>query len=374
MEATGLEPLDYQWQFNGTDISAATSSSYTVIGAQAADAGSYTVVVADVQGSVTSDAAILTVNVPPFINTPPASQSASPGSNVAFSVQAGGTVPLSYQWRFNGSNLLGAVSSAYGITNAQTANTGTYDVIITNGYGSITSPPALLSVVWPLATLSGRVIQGASGLPGVKVSAGTNFSFSGAGGYYTNLKVPEGMNALVVPSLGGYAFAPSARSLVVVSNTSLPDFMAFPTLALAQVTNGAYQLTFAPGFTCKVQASTNLHDWQTVFSTNNVATNTLLLQFTDTNAANLPTRFYRVGQSLASKPTLTNWTATSHFVSLEGIAAPVLTCQIEASTNLVSWVTLFSSNLSDTAPFSFRYDDLTNSPVRFYRLSQSPGF
>jgi hypothetical protein len=56
------------------------------------------------------------------------------------------------------------------------------------------------------------------------------------------------------------------------------------------------------------------------------------------------------------------------------VSAPVLACQIDASTNLTSWVTIFSSNLPAAAPFQFRYAETTNSPVRFYRLSQTPGF
>ena len=63
--------------------------------------------ITNVQGSVTSSPAILTVNVPAFVTTPPANQTVSPGSNVVFGVTAGGTLPLSYQWRFNGSNILG---------------------------------------------------------------------------------------------------------------------------------------------------------------------------------------------------------------------------------------------------------------------------
>ena len=226
-----------------------------------------------------------------------------------------------------------------------------------------------------VASLSGRVVQGTSGLPGVRVSVGANISFTGAEGYYTNLNLPQSTNVVsVVPSLAGYAFAPSAQSLVVLTNTSLPDFMAFPSLALAQVANGAFQLTFAPAFTCQVLASSDLGHWQPVLSTNNISTNTLLLQFTDANAANLPTRFYRVGQTFAGPPALTNWVATGHSMSLDCVAAQVLACQVEASTNLTSWVTIFSSNLPATAPFQFRYAETTNSPVRFYRLSQTPGF
>jgi hypothetical protein len=111
-----------------------------------------------------------------------------------------------------------------------------------------------------------------------------------------------------------------------------------------------------------------------VFTTNNTSTNTLLLQFTDTAAANLPTRFYRVRQTFAGPPALTNWTATDHSVSLGCVAAQVLACQVDASPNLTAWVTIFSSNLPVAAPFQFRYADTTNSPIRFYRLSQTPGF
>ncbi len=54
--------LTYQWYKNGTAISGATGSSYTIGSVKASDAGSYTVTVTDWNGgSVTSDAAVLTV-------------------------------------------------------------------------------------------------------------------------------------------------------------------------------------------------------------------------------------------------------------------------------------------------------------------------
>ncbi len=225
-----------------------------------------------------------------------------------------------------------------------------------------------------LLNLSGRIVQGASGLPGVKVAVGTNISYTGAGGYYTNLNLREGANVLVVPSLAAYAFAPASQSLTVQSNTSGVDFMAFPSLALARASNGAVQLAFAPAFTCQVESSTNFSNWQPVFATNNVSTSTLLLEFTDTNAANLPLRFYRVAETYGGPLVLTNLTATNRSVSFGCVAAPVLACQIQASTNLSSWTSIFSTNLPAVAPFQFRYGDATNLPARFYRLSQTPGF
>ena len=60
--ASGSSTLSYQWNFNGSAISGATGSSYTVTNAQSSNAGSYTVTVTDTLGSVTSAAANLYVN------------------------------------------------------------------------------------------------------------------------------------------------------------------------------------------------------------------------------------------------------------------------------------------------------------------------
>src|SRR5208282_849413 len=59
--AAGTAPLTYQWQFNGTNLYGATSTSLTLAGVQPANAGSYTVVVTNSVGSVTSAVAVLTV-------------------------------------------------------------------------------------------------------------------------------------------------------------------------------------------------------------------------------------------------------------------------------------------------------------------------
>ena len=83
---------------------------------------------------------------PPFISAQPASRTGTVGSPVTFAVTAGGTPPLSYQWRFNGTNLAGADSFALALTNVQFASAGTYSVIVTNLAGSVTSSNAELIV------------------------------------------------------------------------------------------------------------------------------------------------------------------------------------------------------------------------------------
>lgn len=59
--AIGTPNPTYQWQFNGSNISGATNSGYTITGVQTNNAGNYTVVASNNSGSVTSAVAVLTV-------------------------------------------------------------------------------------------------------------------------------------------------------------------------------------------------------------------------------------------------------------------------------------------------------------------------
>lgn len=77
----------------------------------------------------------------PIITTQPAATSITIGQSGSVSVVAtspdGGT--LSYQWRKNGTDISGAISSSYSITNAVSGDAGTYSVVVTNTLGSSTA-------------------------------------------------------------------------------------------------------------------------------------------------------------------------------------------------------------------------------------------
>jgi len=60
--ATGTAPLSYQWKKDGTNIPGATSAMYAKANVASGDAGSYTCVVTNQKGSVTSTAATITVS------------------------------------------------------------------------------------------------------------------------------------------------------------------------------------------------------------------------------------------------------------------------------------------------------------------------
>src|SRR5581483_3283856 len=84
---------------------------------------------------------------PPFIETQPAGQTVVEGNSVAFSVSAGGTPPLSYQWTFNNSNIPGATNSFLCLTNVHPSQAGNYAVKVASILGNVTSSNAVLAVI-----------------------------------------------------------------------------------------------------------------------------------------------------------------------------------------------------------------------------------
>ena len=151
VEATGTAPLRYQWRKNGSNISGATSSTYTTPGASLGDNGAqYSVVVSNAVNTVTSNSAALTVSqatVAPAINTQPANRTVTAGGTATFSVTATGTGPFNYQWKKGGTDISGATSSSYTTPATSSADSGAqYSVVVSNSAGTVTSSSATLSV------------------------------------------------------------------------------------------------------------------------------------------------------------------------------------------------------------------------------------
>ena len=113
--ATGTAPLRYQWQRSGTNlvnepghINSTTSDILIISNVQTNDSGNYTVVVTGPGSSTNSSVAVLTVQTTPLIlvQPTPTNQTMAVGSTAFYAVTAIGTVPLSYHWRVNGTNLV----------------------------------------------------------------------------------------------------------------------------------------------------------------------------------------------------------------------------------------------------------------------------
>ena len=209
--ATGSAPLHYQWRFIGENLAGATTDSYTRMNAQPADAGTYSVVVSNAAGVVTSSDATLTVQqapVPPSIASQPADVFLCVYQTAIFTVAANGAGPLSYQWRFNGVNLSEATASQLILNSVQTNQAGGYSVVITNAFGAVTSRLAALTVN---PTFSAR---------------GLSTLWSLAPGSRSYLTVAS------LPNERGLAYNPLTQHLILVNRTS-------PTLYVLDARTGA---------------------------------------------------------------------------------------------------------------------------------------
>jgi alpha-tubulin suppressor-like RCC1 family protein len=148
--ASGTAPLNYQWSFAGSNISGGTGTSYHIVSLTSANAGIYTCVVGNMCGTpVTTKPCTLTVNTPPSITTPPASQSVWASDSAVFTVVASGTAPLSYQWKKNGVNINGATSPSFTYKNiSYPGDSGSaFTCVVTNGCSSsATSNSAILKI------------------------------------------------------------------------------------------------------------------------------------------------------------------------------------------------------------------------------------
>jgi hypothetical protein len=141
------QPLFYQWQFNGTNLPGATTSTLVLRNVQPSQAGAYSVMVANGLSTISSVLARLVVYPFPTILEPLQNQTAEAGSTVGLGARAGGDSPLLYQWYFNGSGLLSATNSSLQLFNVSLSQAGAYSVIISNGFGAVTSAPVTLSVI-----------------------------------------------------------------------------------------------------------------------------------------------------------------------------------------------------------------------------------
>ena len=151
--ASGQGALSYAWQKNGFPVLGATAATLTIPNAQVADSGTYTVVVSNAAGSVTSapvTVAVSTSLTPPVVVTPPVGAAVPLGAPVSFSVVASGTAPLAFAWRREGALIPGATGAVLSIVSAQESDAGSYTVTVSNGAGSVTTAPVTLSVDAPL--------------------------------------------------------------------------------------------------------------------------------------------------------------------------------------------------------------------------------
>jgi hypothetical protein len=254
--------------------------------------------------------------IPPAIITQPASCTNIAGTTAMFSVTAGGTAPLSYQWLKNGStltnggNVSGAIMTNLALSNVQDADAASYTVAVANSSGSVTSAQTVLSVLDPpvitahplsqaasmgatvllsvsasgAPPLSYQWLKASTNLPG---ATGTTFSLTNVG------RRDSGTYVALVSNPGGSTL--SSNAIITVS---VPQRLCFReiqpdgtiVLMSCDADGGALTPEDLPDF--EAQTSTNLTDWVTLSGALTLTNGSLVLL--DCGSTNWPARFYRI--------------------------------------------------------------------------------
>ncbi len=152
--------------------------------------------------------------LPPSITADPVSATAIEGQTATFGVSAGGSAPLTYQWRRDGVDIPGATGASYTIEAVQIGDDGaSFDVVVTNGEGSATSAAAVLTVV----EAGARVAEGLVALYPFSEGAGATVADVSGAGQAVDLTITQPGN---VTWTGTGLRIDAPTSLVASSGTS----------------------------------------------------------------------------------------------------------------------------------------------------------
>ncbi len=169
------------WQYNGSPLADGTgpSGSSTISGSSTAtltianpqrpgDEGTYSLIASNSAGMATNNT-VLTVIVPPFITTQPASLKVTNTQSASFTAAATGVPAPWYQWRKNGNLISPAVNSTatnatFTIASATPADMASYSCTITNQAGTTNTITVTLTVN---STMSPVALTPANGATGV---------------------------------------------------------------------------------------------------------------------------------------------------------------------------------------------------------------
>ncbi|EEF61684.1 immunoglobulin domain-containing protein [Pedosphaera parvula] len=185
-------PISYQWLANGTNIAGATNSALTLTNIQPADSGTYSAVLNNGNGLLTTSNATLAVtHSPPIFLSQTSNQLLTLGGNLNLAVTVGGSQPLSYQWRLNGKEIPGATASRFAVTNVVDANSGFYELVVSNVFGIATNsgifatvndlPSSLNAVelIWTTSTNKPWFAESITSHDGVEAAQSSPLSYTG---------------------------------------------------------------------------------------------------------------------------------------------------------------------------------------------------
>lgn len=151
VEATGAE-LTYQWRVDGNPIAGATDASLHLLDVNEDLSGSYDVVITSACGTLTSDAAVLTVRGAPDVAPSLPSLTRCPGARLDLQAEVtehANNAGLSFQWLRNGDPISGATTRTLTLASLTSEHAGEYACVVSNSCGTTTTNPTDLTVLTP---------------------------------------------------------------------------------------------------------------------------------------------------------------------------------------------------------------------------------
>ena len=145
----------YQWRRNGSPISGATSSAYTLVEADASTSITCRVTASNAAGSSsTTSGAVAAIGVPANIGLPAISGTSIVGQQLTCSLGTWTNSPTShsYQWRRNGANIVFATSATYSLVWNDAGSSITCHVTAATAAGSQTAGSSAANVPVPDTT------------------------------------------------------------------------------------------------------------------------------------------------------------------------------------------------------------------------------
>ena len=228
--AQGTPAPLYQWIKDGSLISGATLSTYSLEHSTVSDSGSYQVIAWNINGTVTSGSASVTILEPPEVTLSTGSLTLNNGDSLTLSASVTGTPPFTFQWRKNGSPITDGTTASLSILSVQPTDTGSYDVLVSNVAGTTTSASSQVYVNPALTIIS----QPASltALPGSQVT----FSVTASGNSELFYQWYKDGIAIHGATQRQYTISTMTQTFTGVYHVSVRDFSTEATSARAALT------------------------------------------------------------------------------------------------------------------------------------------
>ena len=161
----GAAPLSFQWLKDNVPILGATNETLEIPSCLPADSGFYRLRASNPLGFVSAPPIRVDVTALTLVQEPESRTVYEPQA-VSLSVGVQSELPLQYQWRKDGLILLSAPNSSFLLLSPSTAaDSGRYDVIVSNAAGAVTSAVATVTVLL-------RAPDASSPLPSQDVAVG----------------------------------------------------------------------------------------------------------------------------------------------------------------------------------------------------------